>query len=548
MILSYFGHSSANTLEFNLSDPSVYRNQGRYPFFSVSGCTAGNNYIYGPTRITSNNLSISEKFVLANEGGSIGFLASSHLGVPPYLNRYDNELYRQLGVVNYGNSIGNDLKNVVANLGGANNSLDYLTRIHLEELALHGDPAIKINPHSKPDYVIEDPLVKVNPAFISVAETSFILTAKANNIGRAIDDSITFEVKRTYPNGSSEIILRKRIAGIRYADSIKISIPIIATRDKGLNKITVTIDADDNVAELSETNNSITRDVFIYEDEANPAYPYDFAIINIGNQKLYASTANPFSPSKDYEMEIDTTLLFNSPLKVNRMVTSSGGVIEFDPGFTYTDSTVYYWRVAQKPVSGLPADYHWNDASFIYIANSSTGSNQSGYYQHLYSDTLHIKLDSARQWTFGSVVNFIEAKSGVYPRSYVNGNDFTAGVNGSEFTESSCGISSIVFNVLDPVTLKPWLNMMGPSGLYGSEPVCGNDRIASFQFNILNQAKRDSAVKFLDIVPDNYIVLVRNVSGTDSLSNTYASDWQADTTAFGQNNSLYHRLKSSVCL
>ena len=41
-LLSYFGHSSANTLEFNLSDPSVYHNQGRYPFFNVSGCTAGN--------------------------------------------------------------------------------------------------------------------------------------------------------------------------------------------------------------------------------------------------------------------------------------------------------------------------------------------------------------------------------------------------------------------------------------------------------------------------------------------------------------------------
>jgi len=94
-LLSYFGHSSANTLEFNLSDPSVYQNQGRYPFFSVSGCTAGNNYIYDPFRITQNNLSISEKFVLASEGGSIGFLASSHLGVPPYLNNYDTELYNQ---------------------------------------------------------------------------------------------------------------------------------------------------------------------------------------------------------------------------------------------------------------------------------------------------------------------------------------------------------------------------------------------------------------------------------------------------------------------
>ncbi|MEP6928085.1 MAG: C25 family cysteine peptidase [Ginsengibacter sp.] len=543
-LLSYFGHSSANTLEFNLSDPSVYQNQGKYPFFSVSGCTAGNNYIYDPLRITQNNLSISEKFVLANERGSIGFLASTHLGVPPYLNNYDYELYNQLGVVNYGNSIGNDIKNVISNLDGANSSLDYLTRINLEELALHGDPALKINPHAKPDYVIEDPQVKINPAFISVSENSFVLEAKAFNIGKAINDSITFEVKRTYPNGSTSIILRKRIAGVKYADSIKILVPIIATRDKGLNKITVTIDADNDVTELSESNNSITRDVFIYEDEANPSYPYNFAIVNVGNQKLYASTANPLSVARDYIMEIDTTLLFNSGLKVSRTVNSVGGVLEFDPGFSYADSTVYYWRVGINASSGLPSDYHWNNASFIYLANSSVGSSQSHYYQHLYSDTQNIKLDSSRKWSFASVNNIIGSKSGVFPTAINLGSQFESDVNDAVFTQSVCGISGIVFNVLDPISLKPWLNAVGPTGLYGSDQVCGFDRLANFQFNILSQAKRDSAMKFLDLIPDNFIVIAKNISGPDPSSNTYAADWQNDTLAFGANNSIYHRLKS----
>ncbi|MGH2647285.1 MAG: C25 family cysteine peptidase, partial [Ginsengibacter sp.] len=543
-LLSYFGHSSANTLEFNLSDPSTYHNQGRYPFFDVSGCTAGNNYIYDSTRITQNNLSISEKFVLASEGGSIGFFASSHLGVPPYLFNYGIEFYRQLGVVNYGNTIGNDIRNVISNLGGANNSLDYLTRINMEELNLHGDPALKINPQPKPDYVIEDPQVKVNPAFISVAETSFELQAKAYNIGRAINDSIFFEVKRTYPNGVTNVIFRQRIPGIRYADSIQISIPIISTRDKGLNKITVTIDADNEVDEMSENNNSITRDVFIYQDEATPTYPYNFAIVNVGNQKLYASTSDPLSPAKDYVMEIDTTLLFNSSIKVSKTVNSPGGVIEFDPAFTYTDSTVYYWRVSIKPSSGLPEDYHWNNASFIYLANSPVGFNQSHYYQHLYSDTQHITLDSARQWDYTSVNNVITDRAGVYPTAASLGSDYALDVNGALVSQSVCGVSGIIFTVLDPISLKPWLNAVGPTGLYGSDQLCGYDRIANFQFNILSQAKRDSAMKFLDMIPNNYIVIARNISGTDPASNTYAADWAADTTAFGPNNSLYHRLLS----
>ena len=543
-LLSYFGHSSSNTLEFNLSDPSTYQNQGRYPFFSVSGCTAGNNYIFDTTRITQNNLSISEKFVLASEGGSIGFFASSHLGVPPYLYSYDVELYNQLGVVNYGNTIGNDIKNVIHNLGGANNSLDYLTRINMEEMNLHGDPAITINPHPKPDYIIEDPQVKVNPSFISVSETNFQLQAKAYNIGRAINDSIYFEVKRTYPNGITEVIFRKRIPGIRYADSIQISVPIISTRDKGLNKITVTIDADNEVDELSENNNSITRDVFIYQDEATPVYPYNFAIVNVGNQKLYASTSDPLASAKDYVFEIDTTLLFNSSVKVSKTVNSPGGAIQFDPGFSYADSTVYYWRVSIKPASGLETDYHWNNASFIYIANSSMGANQSHYYQHLYSDTQHIILDSARRWDYTSVNNVITSRNGVFPTAASLGSDFDEDVNGALFAESVCGVSGIIFNVLDPISLKPWLNIIGPTGSYGSDQVCGYDRQASFQFNILSQAKRDSAMKFLDMVPDNYIVIVRNISGTDPASNTYAADWEADTTAFGSNNSLYHRLLS----
>ena len=544
-ILGYFGHSSANSLEFNLSDPNSYNNKGKYPVFLVSGCTAGNNYIYDTLRIIQNNMTISEKFVFAKQKGSVGFLASTHLGIPNYINDYDLQMYEQLSHKNYGNSIGNDMKISIRNLGGdAPLSLMLPPRMHLEEIAFHGDPALVINAHAKPDYVIEESQIKINPAFISVSDNGFTLEAKAFNIGKAIGDSITFEVKRTYPNGTTEVLLHKRIKGINYADSIKMTLPIISTRDKGLNKITITIDADNEVSELSETNNSFTKEIYIFEDEAKPIYPYDFAIVNSGNQKLIASTANAFSTAKDYAMEIDTTRLFNSSFKISKTIHQTGGILEFDPGFNYRDSTVYYWRVAPKPASGLPADYHWNNSSFIYLAKSSSGSNQSHYYQHLSSDTVNIKLDSAsRQWNFSKVVNILEATNGVFPTAAVAASDFKVMVNGSDLTASVCGISGIIFNVLDPVSLKPWANSR-TQPRFGSDPVCGVDRINNFQFNILDQNKRKAAIDFLDSVPDNYIVVVRNISGTDYASNTYAAQWQSDTTAFGSGNSLYQRLKS----
>ena len=123
--------------------------------------------------------------------------------------------------------------------------------------------------------------------------------------------------------------------------------PIIATRDKGQNYITVTVNSLNNVPEVTTLNNTVTQGVYIYEDEATPIYPYNYAIINKPIQKVYASSANPFSPSTQYVMEMDTTMLFNSPLMVTKFVTSVGGLLEFDPGFSYRDGVVYcYWRAS----------------------------------------------------------------------------------------------------------------------------------------------------------------------------------------------------------
>jgi hypothetical protein len=71
-MIGYFGHSSANSLEFNLSSPESYNNTGKYPFFNVSGCTAGNLFIFDSLRLIG-SMSLSEKYVLTPQKGSIGF-------------------------------------------------------------------------------------------------------------------------------------------------------------------------------------------------------------------------------------------------------------------------------------------------------------------------------------------------------------------------------------------------------------------------------------------------------------------------------------------
>src|SRR5262249_15568001 len=74
-MVTYFGHSSSTTLEFNLDNPESYNNPGKYPIFSVNGCNAGNFYLYDPQRFTFNE-TLSEKFTLAKQRGGVGFIAS----------------------------------------------------------------------------------------------------------------------------------------------------------------------------------------------------------------------------------------------------------------------------------------------------------------------------------------------------------------------------------------------------------------------------------------------------------------------------------------
>ena len=112
--VKYFGHSSSNELAINLNYPETYDNTGKYPFMHVSGCTVGNYYTYSPARINGySGMSLSEKYVLLDRKGSIGFLGSTHFGIAPFLNFYNTVFYNNLCKNMYGNTMGNQIKSTL---------------------------------------------------------------------------------------------------------------------------------------------------------------------------------------------------------------------------------------------------------------------------------------------------------------------------------------------------------------------------------------------------------------------------------------------------
>jgi flagellar hook assembly protein FlgD len=542
-LITYFGHSSSTTLEFNLDNPENYNNQGKYPLFIGLGCNAGNFFNYNTIRFIKKE-TISEKYVLAPDRGTIGFIASTHFGIVHYLDIWNTRAYKQIASTSYGKTIGEIMKRTAEDVFTSQSQEDFYARANVEQSELNGDPALTLNTHSKPDYVIENPMVKVSPGFVSVADASFKVDAKFLNIGKAPKTKIVVEVKRQFPDQSEVIVKRDTIPGILYIDSISVDVPIDPAHDKGLNKIIVTIDADNNVDELFETNNSITKEIMIYEDEARPVYPYNFAIINKSSVKLIASTANPFSPVKQYQMELDTTELFNSPFKITKAITAPGGTLTFDAGINFINGTVYYWRVAPVPASG---PFSWNTASFVYLANSDLGFNQSHAFQHLKSGMDRITFDSAsRTWKIKPILNEVFIKNGVWVTATGQEGDLVVNVNGSSYIRSVCNFG-IVMNVFDKNTFKPWQNeTINGQGLYGSRASnCAPSRMYNFEFNNDTSGRR-KAMEFLrNVVPDDDYVVFRIIPFTNSASNEYIDKWINDETIYGPNNSLYKELKNN---
>lgn len=539
--IGYFGHSSASVLEFNLGSPEVYSNPiGRYPFFNVSGCSVGNFFYWDPQRL-SGIMSLSEKYTMIPNKGSIGLLADSHFGIPGNLNAYNHRFVDNFTYNMYGQSVGNQIKELSNYLGGNNPGIDWSQRIHLEEITLAGDPAVKINSFAKPDYAIEDASIKVTPAVISVADASFHVRVDMRNLGKAIHDSIRVYIKRQLPNSTAQITLKDTIIrGIRYRDSIDINVPINPATDAGQNSICVSVDYLNHNDELYETNNLICKPVFVFEDNLRPVYPYNYSIVNTQNITYSASTANPLLNMRTMVMELDTTEQFNSPFKKTYSQQSIGGVIQFTPtNVTFTDSTVYYWRTSVTPLSGATV---WSGHSFVYYPGNTPGYNQSHFYQHQKSTTTDLSLDPARNWKFTNYLSTVTLRNGVFPTAASFSSDFMVDIDGSDLIKSTCGVSALIFNVINPAGMNPLRNApTGTPGQFGSDVPCGPTREYNFQYSILTQASRNLARDFLvNHVPAGWYVTARMTSGTAVGGNTYAAEWAADGP-----NSLYQVLKAS---
>ncbi len=537
-MLTYFGHSSPNKIEFNLDNPQNYNNTGKYPLIIVNGCEAGDLFLFDTLRAISKG-TISDKFVFAPNKGSIGFISSTHFGLAQELHYFTTDFNRYLAGPMYGKGVGDIMKSTMVNMM-ANYSYDYAARTHAEQITYHGDPAIKLNTHLKPDYTTLDSLITLNPTKPTVADTKLTFITKIQNIGKAIKDSLTIRFRLQLPDSSVISIGDRRIKATLSEDTVMTSITINPLFNKGVNKFIVIIDPINLIDELSETNNTITKSFTITDDDIRPVYPYKYAIVNISsNFALWGSTINPSQVSKSYVMELDTTQLFNSPFKKTVTVASAVGSVKFVPStFTMVDSTVYFWRLAPLPITAATS---WNSSSFTFINGSTEGFNQSNYYQYKENEFDGMIADStSKTIQFANQIKKLLIRTGLYP--YYGWDQININLDGQQLDQYGCRYEVLQAVVYDPLTMLPLqnYNVSATSARFGSSLICDNPTRNFFELRYDDSAWRRRSMNFFDSIPNGYFISLTNLSWT---GNTHLiSEWKADSIGFGNGKSLWHKL------
>ncbi len=475
-MVTFYGHSSPEALDFNIDGPENYTNLDRYFIMFSLGCYSG--------QIHQKEPNISEWFVFAEEKGAVAFLATVDLSEIESLDAFADAFYEKMTGDNYGEGLGDIVRAAIESQQSAGALED--DRIVYQQMTLNGDPAIRINATEAPDYIVNEQTIQFGPAMLT-NEDDIELSFSIMNIGKAISDSFNIQIDRILPNGTEITVIEAAENTPKFEQSYRFTIPSISTAS-GLNQFRITIDVDDDIAEMpnpdAEDNNVAYGEATILTNVIEPLTPRDFSILpDLSGIILKAAIETPYiNTSLNYLMEIDTTELFDSPLKESTNITSTIGDMELKwaPSISYTDSTVYYWRVrADDPQVPTAAD--WRGYSFVTINNEYPGWNQSHYYQFKKDRFENMNYGEDRRFDFVSTYNEIAVTSAHYPILPPNQLDYS--VNGSRIYDAiPCEVEEQGmyfaffdedFNVYGNVQLNSATNQ----GLYGTY-LCNNQTFA----------------------------------------------------------------------
>ena len=490
-IMTYLGHATEESFEYNAYLVNSYNNPKKYPLFISLSCSSGS--LFNSTDETS------EKLVLTPNKGASAYIGFTQPVSLYSANVYGSEFYRLLS--EEGSSLSNGELNRLAmnRLTGTG----ILNELAANYLIYHGDPALTISKATNADYTAADMKVVFNNE-----DDNFDVNLNVYNLGTATNENVKVNFYRVFPNKDTMFIASQGLS-VKNSKNISFSVRNNGQSEMGQNTFFVRIDETNELAEMSEKNNSLAMTVTLTAKQINRIYPADFAMLADNNITFMAANADVFAPEKTYRLEIDTTPIFNNVI-VNEQITAKGAMISFTAQYSFQDSVVYYWRVTAEGIND--SDY----SSFVVIPGK-TGFNQSHSYQ-FGKNTYRTLRQTAQGFEYDSKKHELSVVNALTPSVLAPG--FVASFfNNNLIEKCRCQNENGVYVLVMDPNRNFWT--VAGSTQYGAVN-CDPGRATSlFLFETVNPAKQDALEQFLrDSIPAGHYVMMYTLN--DAKINTWS--------------------------
>ncbi len=516
-LITFFGHSSPSVIDIDIgfaTDPVLgYNNTGRYPMFLINGCNAGQFF--------NQDILFGEDWINAADKGAIGFIAHASFGFSSSLRLYTDTFYS----IAYGDSLFINKSIGQIHQETARRYLENTPSIpvHItqaQQMVLLGDPAIQLFGADRPDYETNDDNVfaeSFTPDPINAEQDSFLLKIIVRNFGITTNDSLKVSITRTLSDNTS-VMMDSLYPSALFQDTLVFVVNNQIASSFGNNQFTISIDADNDIDELDETNNSAIYDLFIPLFGTKNLFPVDYSIVSSHDVRLLAQATNLFSEPRDFLFEIDTLNTFNSPALSQTTVNAKSLAEWFPsllPDIPSNDSTVYFWRTKfAQPQQGESDE--WVTSSFIYIKDGPEGWSQSVFNQ--YDDNA---LTGLSRNVFSKSLDFEETSTDVFIRTYGSENpaditDISVQFNGAEYNIDNlkrCRDNTINFIAFDKSTTVPYAAI---PLIFQDPRTCGRrPQVINSYRRIEFESGNDDLIDYIDAINDGDSVVMYSIGNPE---------------------------------
>ena len=389
-LITYFGHGSNNHFLLDFLGPgdasNGYTNAGKYPMLFLNGCAGNHTFTTAYTRV--------EDWLFTPNAGALGSLGEYGFSYPNELEVSQDLMYQLMlnDPQYYGQPITAIHDELVRRLQATAFFKDDIGTEQLLATGWQGDPTLALFAPPKPDFVASNAALSISsanpPADVTAASATFLLNIGVSNPGKITREPVEIRVTRHYdgtggtrPDDVYTGVFRQ---AFRRDTVYTLAIPntiVGGVNVFGINQFTVELDYQKKVAELDETNNIATLSYAFLQGGVTTLNPPEFAVVPTRTPRLVAQTNDPNGPARLFNVELDTTAAFNSPL-VQRTDITAPLLVSWRPALPAVagrDSLVWYWRV--RFAAAAPGeDGRWATSSFRVIDGTS-GWSQSHYAQ-----------------------------------------------------------------------------------------------------------------------------------------------------------------------